>query len=139
MAKIASTRGPSRSVASRLLSRADRYASRPSAAITVVAVAGVWLIISIVAGFPARWEIVFQTVVAALTLVMVFIVQHSQVRHQRASQRKLDEILLALPDTDNALLTLEHASDDELHATGHQHHSVRRAALEDETEPDETT
>jgi len=112
-------------VASRLLSRADRYASRPSAAIIVVAAAGAWLIISIVAGFPARWEVAFQTVVAALTLVMVFVIQHSQVRHQRASQRKLDEILLALPGTDNALLTLEHASDDELHATGHQHLSVR--------------
>jgi low affinity Fe/Cu permease len=98
----------------------------------VVAVAGVWLTISIVAGFPARWETVFQTVVAAITLAMVFVIQHSQVRHQRASQRKLDEILLAIPGTDNALLTLEHASDDELHAAGHQHLSLRRAALEDE-------
>jgi low affinity Fe/Cu permease len=127
-----SSRRPQRSLASRLLSRADRYASRASAAIVVVAVAGVWLTISIVAGFPARWETVFQTVVAAITLAMVFVIQHSQVRHQRASQRKLDEILLAIPGTDNALLTLEHASDDELHAAGHQHLSLRRAALEDE-------
>jgi low affinity Fe/Cu permease len=113
VAKVANTRGLSRSAASRLLSRADRYASRPSAAIIVVAVAGTWLVISIAAGFPTRWEIIFQTVAAAVTLVMVFVVQHSQVRHQRASQRKLDEILLALPGTDNALLTLEHVSDDE--------------------------
>ena len=36
------------------------------------------------------------------------------------------------PGTDNALLTLEHASDDELHAAGHQHLSVRQAAVDDE-------
>ena len=54
---------------------------------------------------------------AALTLAMVFVIKHTQVRHQRATQRKLDEILLAVPVTGNALLTLEHASDDELHAT----------------------
>jgi low affinity Fe/Cu permease len=98
----------------------------------VVAVAGAWLITSIVAGFPAQWETVFQTVVAALTLAMVFVIQHTQGRYQRATQRKLDEILLAMPGTDNSLLTLEHASDDELHAAGHQHLSARQATLEGE-------
>ena len=134
MTRLASSRGPSRSSASLLLSRADRYASRPAAAVLVVAVAGAWLIVSIVAGFPARWETVFQTVVAALTLAMVFVIQHTQARYQRATQRKLDELLLAMPGTDNSLLTLEHASDDELHAVGHQHLSVRQATLAGEDE-----
>ena len=132
MTNAAASRGPSRSLVSQLLSKADRYASRPAAAVVVLAAAGAWLVVSIVAGFPAQWETIFETVVAALTLVMVFIIQHTQARHQRATQRKLDEILLALPDTDNALVTLEHASDDELHSIGHQHLSVRQAALDDE-------
>ena len=106
MTQAAASRGPSRSLVSLLLSWAGRYASRPPAAVFVVTVAGGWIIVSVVAGFPARWETIFQTVVAALTLAMVFIIQHSQARHQRATQRKLDEILLAIPGTDNALLTL---------------------------------
>ena len=57
--------------------------------------------------------------------------QSQTARHQRAAQRKLDEILLAMPGTDNALLTLEHAADAELHATGHQHGRIRHAALDD--------
>ncbi len=134
MTRLASSRGPSRSPASLLLSGADRYASRPAAAVLVVGVAGAWLIVSIVAGFPARWETVFETVVAALTLAMVFVIQHTQARYQRATQRKLDEILLAMPGTDNSLLTLEHASDDELHAVGHQHLSAHQATLEGEDE-----
>jgi low affinity Fe/Cu permease len=128
------TSRPSRSPASLLLSRADRYASRPAAAGFVVAAAGAWLAVSIVAGFPARWETVFETATSSLTLAMVFVIQHTQARHQRATQRKLDEILLAVPGTDNSLVTLEHASDDELHAVGHQHRSVRQAALEDADE-----
>jgi low affinity Fe/Cu permease len=115
-----------------LLSKADRYASRPAAAMIVLAAAGAWLVVSIVADFPARWETIFETVVAALTLAMVFIIQHTQARHQRATQRKLDEILLALPDTDNALVTLEHASDAEQHSVGHQHQSVRQATVDDQ-------
>lgn len=115
---------------SRWLSRLDRYASRPLAAVLVIIVAGLWIAISVVAGFPARWETIFQTLVAALTLIMVFVIQHTQQRQQRATQRKLDEILQALPGTDNSLLTLEHASDAELHATGHQHRQIRQAALD---------
>ena len=135
MTEVASHRGPSRSLASLLLSRADRYASRPAAAVFVVTVAGAWLIVSVVAGFPARWETVFETVISALTLAMVFVIQHTQARHQRATQRKLDEILLAMPGANNSLVTLEHASDDELHSVGHEHLSIRQAALEDEAAP----
>jgi low affinity Fe/Cu permease len=128
---LSSSRGPSRSAASLLLSRADRYASRPATAVIVVTAAVAWLVVSIAVEFPARWETVFETVVAAITLVMVFVIQHTQARHQRATQRKLDEILLAIPGTDKALLTLEHASDDELHAVGHQHLSARQGALDE--------
>jgi low affinity Fe/Cu permease len=127
----APARGLSRSLVSVLLSRVDRYPSRPPAVVFVVVLAGAWIIVSIAAGFPARWETIFQTLVAALTLAMVFVIQHTQARHQRATQRKLDEILLAIPGTDNALLTLEHASDDELHAAASQHRSIRQAALDD--------
>lgn len=39
---------------------------------------------------------------------------------------------LSTPGTDNALVTLEHASDDELHSVGHQHLCIRQAAIDDE-------
>lgn len=99
---------PSRSLVSRWLSRADRYASRPLTAVLVVSGMVIWIVISVAVGFPA------------------------QARHQRATQRKLDEILLALPETDNALLALEHASDEELRHTSHQHRKVRRSAISGE-------
>jgi low affinity Fe/Cu permease len=121
-------------VASRWLSRVDRQASRPLTAVLVISAAGAWIVVSIAAGFPARWETIFQSLVASLTLAMVFIIQHTQQRQQRATQRKLDEILQALPGTDNSLLTLEHASDEELHAAGLQHRQIRQAAV-DENSP----
>jgi low affinity Fe/Cu permease len=124
-----------RSRASRWLSRLDRYASSPLASVLVIGAAAAWVVVSVAAGFPARWEIIFQTVVAAVTLVMVFVIQHTQARHQRATQRKLDEILLAMPGADNSLLTLEHASDEELRDAGHQHRQVRQAALDDGSVP----
>jgi hypothetical protein len=40
-----------------------------------------------------------------------------------------------MPGADNSLLTLERASDAELHATGHQHRQLRQAALGDDGAP----
>jgi low affinity Fe/Cu permease len=120
-----------RSRISRWLSRVDWYASKPLACVLVTGAAAVWIIVSVAAGFPARWEIIFQTLVASLTLVMVFVIQHTQARHQRATQRKLDEILLAMPGADNSLLKLEHASDEQLRDAGHQHRQLRQAALDE--------
>jgi low affinity Fe/Cu permease len=115
----------------RLLSWVDRWASRPLTALIVIAADAAWVLASIAMGFPGLGERVFQTLVAALTLAMVFVIQHTQAREQAATQRKLDEILQALPGADNALLMLEHASRDELRATRDSHREIRQAALDE--------
>jgi low affinity Fe/Cu permease len=119
-----------RSPLRRLLSQIDRWASRPVTALIVIAADITWVVVSLVTGFPGLGERIFQTLVAALTLAIVFVIQHTQAREQAATQRKLDEILQALPGADNALLMLEHASHDELRATGDSHREIREAALE---------
>ncbi len=107
----------------------DRVTSRPLLTLTILACDLGWIIFSVSAGFPTRAEVAFQTLVAALTLGMVFVIQHTQSREQAATQRKLDEILHALPGADDAMLSLEHASDHELRATGDTHRAIREAAI----------
>ncbi len=118
-----------RSPVRRALSRVDRWASRPLTVLLVIGTDLAWVLISVALRFPGVGERVFQTLVAALTLAMVFVIQHTQAREQAATQRKLDEILQALPGADNSLLMLEHASHDELRATGDSHREIRQAAL----------
>ena len=84
----------------------DRAASRPAVAAIVVAADLVWVGYSAVAGFPSQLETVFQTLVGALTLAMVFVIQHTQAREQVTFHRKLDEILWALPGSDKTLLAV---------------------------------
>lgn len=122
---------PERSLLSRVLTGAERVTSRPLLALLVLGADAVWVVYSVAARFPSRVEVVFQTLVAALTLAMVFLIQHTQSREQAATQRKLDEILQALPGADNTLLSLEHASDQELRDTRDTHQAIRQAALED--------
>jgi low affinity Fe/Cu permease len=76
-----------------------------------------WVLYSAVIGFPARLETVFQTLAAATTLAMAFVIQHTQARAQETTHRKLDEVLRASPEADNSLITLEEAPDIELKDT----------------------
>jgi low affinity Fe/Cu permease len=122
----------SRGLGSRVLAAVDRWASRPLTGLVVLAVVLAWIAVSAAAGFPAGLERIFEVLVAALTLGMVFVIQHTQARQQAATQRKLDEILHALPGADDALVRLEHGSDDELRAAADNHRQVREAARDED-------
>ena len=115
----------SRHPASWVLHALDRLASRPSIAALVVALDLLWVVFSARFEFPPRLESVFQTMVAAVTLAMVFVIQHTQARQQVVTQRKLDEILRALPEADRSLITLETAPDDKIHEVARRHASAR--------------
>jgi low affinity Fe/Cu permease len=115
---------------SRVLHAVDRVASRPHLAVVLVTADVLWVLFSIATGFPTRLEVGFETVVAAITVAMVFVIQHTQARQEAVTQRKLDEILRALPAADNALITLEEAPDSELRAAAESHREVRARATE---------
>jgi low affinity Fe/Cu permease len=118
---------------SRVLHAIDGFASRPLLAVVVVIADVVWVVYSVLVGFPTRLEAIFQTLVAASTLAMVFVIQHTQAREQLVTQRKLDEILRALPHADNTLIAFEEASDDELAHTHRSHRDLRSQAIDTRT------
>lgn len=90
----------------------------------MVLLALLWIVFSLWFEFPARLERIFQTMVAAFTLAMVFVIQHTQSRQQEATQRKLDEILRA-PGADRSVISLERAPDEELRAVSRKHREAR--------------
>lgn len=117
-----------RSRHSQLLHSLDSWASRPWLVVLLVFADALWMALSVLAGFPEREEAIFHTVVDALTLALVFVLQHTQAREQAATQRKLDEILRALPGAEKSMITLEEGSDDELQRAALRHRIARRKA-----------
>jgi low affinity Fe/Cu permease len=103
----------------------DEIASRPLVALVVVSLDLLWVILTATFGFPQGLDSVFQTLVAAVTLAMVFVIQHTQSREQVVVQRKLDAIISALPEADQTLIASEDASDDKL-ADAQRAHRQRR-------------
>jgi len=94
---------------SKVLYRIDHYASLPVVDVSVVVLLVSLLVLGAVLGFPTAWVVGFEVSVSALTLLMVFTIQHTQSREQAATQRKLDELLRALPGAAESLMMLEEA------------------------------
>ena len=96
-------------VASRILYWIEHYTALPSVAIVTTAAMICLVAAGAVLGFPSGWVAAFEVSVSAVTLVMVVAIQHTQGREQAATQRKLDELIRALPGADESLMMLEEA------------------------------
>jgi len=119
---------------SRALYKIEHYTFLPAVAL-VATTAAVTLVVTIAAlGFPGRWVAAFELSVSTLTLVMVFAIQHTQGREQAATQRKLDELIRAIPGADEALMMLEEAPQHVLLKVEDDQRDVRANAPDSTTE-----
>jgi low affinity Fe/Cu permease len=96
-------------LASRILYRAEHYSSLPGVAMVIIVALVCVVATGAALGFPTRWVDSFEVSASAITLAMVFAIQHTQGREQAATQRKLDELLRALPGAAESLMMLEEA------------------------------
>jgi low affinity Fe/Cu permease len=99
---------------SRVLHWIGEFTSRSGTTLAVVLVLVIFGIVLGVNRFPQTWQTSFATIVSAITLVMLFVIQHTQSRHQKVLQLKLDELIRASPEADDLAVHLEDAPDDEL-------------------------
>lgn len=114
---------------SALLHRIDHASTRPVLALLVAAGNLAWLVASSAGAVPGRWQVGFQTFAAAVTVTMVFVLQHTQAREQSVTQRKLDELLRALPRADKSIVRLEEAPDRDLARAAGRHQQIREEAV----------
>jgi low affinity Fe/Cu permease len=115
-----------RTAGSRWLYRVDHYSSLPIVAIAVGAVLVGALAVGIALGFPSGWIVAFESGTSAITLAMVFVIQHTQSREQAATQRKLDELLRALPGAESGLIMLEEASEETMNEVEEGQRDLKR-------------
>ncbi len=94
---------------SRILYRIEHYTALP--AIALVATLGVVALVVVISllGYPKNGVDAFELCVSAITLIMVFAIQHTAGREQAATQRKLDELIRAFPGANESLMMLEEA------------------------------
>jgi low affinity Fe/Cu permease len=129
---------------SRVLHWIGDLTARSGVAALVTIVVIIFAVTLAATGFPAHWEDGFSAAATAVTLVMLFVIQHTQNRQQVATQLKLDELIRSSPDADDLLVKIEKADDEELieREQDHlEHHEALRenddAGIQSSREPQE--
>lgn len=64
--------------------------------------------------FSDTWQLVINTGTTVITFLMVFIIQYTQTRDTQAMQLKLDELLRAIKEARNEMISVEDKSDEQL-------------------------
>jgi low affinity Fe/Cu permease len=127
---------------SRILQSVGDVTSRAGAAAVTAVVLIVFGVTLAVARFPGNWEVGFATASSSITLVMLFVIQHTQSRQQIALQLKLDELIRTSPDADDHLVHIELAAEDELiereRGQVAHHESLRESDGTDDEQPEPT-
>jgi low affinity Fe/Cu permease len=118
---------------SRILHWVGDLTSRSGASMVALVLIVIFGVILAVNGFPSSWETAFSTIVSAFTLIMLFVIQHTQGRHQKVLQLKLDELIRTSPEADDHLVHIEAARDNEI-LDREQEQVAHHEALRDDAE-----
>jgi low affinity Fe/Cu permease len=75
-----------------------------------------WALMGPLFNYSDTWQLVINTGTTIVTFLMVFLIQNTQNRDNRALQMKLDELIRANKHARNQLIDLENLNDKELDA-----------------------
>jgi low affinity Fe/Cu permease len=92
----------------------SRATGSPWAFLGAFAIVFVWAVSGPMFNFSDTWQLVINTGTTIVTFLMVFLIQNTQNRDTIALHAKLDELIIKLEGADNALVTAEEMSDEEL-------------------------
>jgi low affinity Fe/Cu permease len=92
----------------------SRECGRPWAFLGAVAIVLIWAMTGPLFHYSDTWQLVINTGTTVVTFLMVFLIQHTQNRDAAAVQLKLDELIIAIADARNRLVTVEDLSEEEL-------------------------
>ncbi len=98
----------------RFAKKTSTFTGRPITFILAVCVILLWAVTGPLFGFSDTWQLVINTGTTIITFLMVFLIQNTQNRDTEALQIKLDELIRAQKEANNALLDLEELDDKEL-------------------------
>jgi len=98
----------------KISNRVAHWAGHYVAFVLAVSIIIVWAVTGPLFGFSDTWQLVINTGTTIVTFLMVFLIQNTQNRDALAVHLKLDELLRAIGEADNALMEVEDETDEEL-------------------------
>jgi len=117
--------------ASKTLHYVSHYSAQPFVVAVVTALLAIIFAVGVLTDFARLWIDAVSLGLSVITLVLVFIIQHAQATENLATQRKLDEIIKAIPEASDDLILLEEAPPEVLLEVEDLHREVKSESMGD--------
>jgi low affinity Fe/Cu permease len=98
----------------RFASKVSTIAGAPSAFAVSIFIIVSWAVTGPLFNFSNTWQLIINTGTTIITFLMVFLIQNTQNRDNKAIHLKLDELIRVNKQARDSLIDLEDMSDDEL-------------------------
>lgn len=79
-----------------------------------VAVVVLWAVTGPLFGYSDTWQLVINTATTVITFWLVFIIQYTQNRDNKAMHLKIDELIKGVPDASDELISIEKMTDEQI-------------------------
>lgn len=74
----------------------------------------IWVVLGVFWGFSVTWILFLDTVATLNASLMVFIIQSTQVRENKALHLKIDGLIKSIKEAENELIAIESAEEEQL-------------------------
>lgn len=99
---------------SKFLTWSAKMAGNPFTFIIALTVIAVWLIAGFLMGVSNTWLLIIDTIATINATLMVFIIQSTQIRENKALHLKIDELIRVTEKAENTLIAVEEKEEAEL-------------------------
>lgn len=99
---------------SKFLTWSAKMAGNPITFVVALIVVAIWLIIGLFWGFNNTWILILNTIATLNAALMVFIIQNTQNRENKALHLKIDELIRVTKEAENELIAIEEMEEEEL-------------------------
>ena len=99
---------------SNFLAWSAKKAGSPLTFVLALLVVIIWLLIGVIFGFNDTWILILNTIATLNAALMVFIIQNSQNRGNKALHLKIDELIRTTREATKELIAIEELEEEEL-------------------------
>lgn len=89
-------------------------AGHPLTFVAALCVIAIWLILGLFLGFDTKWILILDTIATLNAALMVFIIQNTQNRENKALHLKIDELIRVTKEATEELIAIEEMEEEEL-------------------------
>ena len=98
----------------RIAQKTSEAVGTPMAFVLAIAIVVLWVFSGPTFGYSDTWQLIINTGTTILTFLMVFLIQNTQNRDNKAIHLKLDELIRSMRNARNQLLDIENMSDSDI-------------------------